>query len=186
MVIKKKAQSALEFLTTYGWAFLVILIMIGALSYFGVLDPSRFLPDKCLFGAGFGTCTEFTATTGGNSDILFKLINNVGANIVPYGTLNGSSVTVNGLSTACSTPLLRGNLTSSTGTPVNVLTGTGGQGYADAQHTWNTGSVALFNITGCTIAVGERPSVRITLAYKPSGATFTKTVDGDISLRRTS
>lgn len=44
--MKKKAQSALEFLTTYGWAFLVILIMIGALAYFGVLDPNRFLPEE--------------------------------------------------------------------------------------------------------------------------------------------
>ena len=37
----RKAQAALEFLTTYGWAFIVILIMIGALAYFGVLNPSR-------------------------------------------------------------------------------------------------------------------------------------------------
>ena len=32
----KKSQAALEFLTTYAWAFLVIIIMIGALAYFGV------------------------------------------------------------------------------------------------------------------------------------------------------
>lgn len=44
---KRRGQAALEFLTTYGWAFLVILVMIGALSYFGVLDVSRFIPDSC-------------------------------------------------------------------------------------------------------------------------------------------
>ena len=43
----KSGQAALEFLTTYGWAFLVILVMIAALSYFGVLDASRFVPDNC-------------------------------------------------------------------------------------------------------------------------------------------
>lgn len=37
-----KGQAALEFLTTYGWAFLVILVMIGALTYFGVLAPAKF------------------------------------------------------------------------------------------------------------------------------------------------
>ncbi|MFW6378580.1 MAG: hypothetical protein ACOCZV_01010 [Nanoarchaeota archaeon] len=43
----KKGQAALEFLTTYGWAFLIILVMIGGLSYFGVLDVSQFVPDSC-------------------------------------------------------------------------------------------------------------------------------------------
>lgn len=42
----KKAQAALEFLMTYGWAFMVILIMIAALAYFGVLNPDRILPDR--------------------------------------------------------------------------------------------------------------------------------------------
>ncbi|MGM5480361.1 MAG: hypothetical protein ACQESC_02790 [Nanobdellota archaeon] len=42
-----RGQAALEFLTTYGWAFLVILVMIGGLSYFGVLDVSKFVPDSC-------------------------------------------------------------------------------------------------------------------------------------------
>lgn len=46
-----KSQAALEFLTTYGWAFLVILIMIGTLAYFGILSPGRLLPDRCNFGA---------------------------------------------------------------------------------------------------------------------------------------
>jgi len=46
--MNKKGQAALEFLTTYGWAFLVILIMIGALSYFGVLNPSMYSKSKTL------------------------------------------------------------------------------------------------------------------------------------------
>ena len=48
----KKGQAALEFLMTYGWAILVVLIVIGALAYFGVLDPKRFLPEKCELGPG--------------------------------------------------------------------------------------------------------------------------------------
>ena len=47
----RKSQAALEFLTTYAWAFLVILIMIGALAYFGMLSPSKLLPDRCNFGS---------------------------------------------------------------------------------------------------------------------------------------
>ncbi len=37
----------MEFLMTYGWAILVVLVVIGALAYFGVLSPSSLLPEKC-------------------------------------------------------------------------------------------------------------------------------------------
>ena len=47
MKFNKKGQAALEFLTTYGWAFLAILVMVGALSYFGVFDASKFVPESC-------------------------------------------------------------------------------------------------------------------------------------------
>jgi len=53
----KKSQAALEFLTTYSWAFLVIIIMVGALAYFGVLSPSKLLPDRCNFGSEV-TCNK--------------------------------------------------------------------------------------------------------------------------------
>lgn len=46
MIKNKKGQGALEFLMTYGWAFLVIIVMIGALVYLDVLDPTRFTPDS--------------------------------------------------------------------------------------------------------------------------------------------
>jgi len=43
----KSGQAALEYLMTYGWAVLVVLVVIGALSYFGVLNPATLLPEKC-------------------------------------------------------------------------------------------------------------------------------------------
>ena len=48
----KKAQAAMEFLMTYGWAILVVLVAIGALAYFGVLSPEKFLPEKCILEPG--------------------------------------------------------------------------------------------------------------------------------------
>ena len=54
----KKSQAAMEFLMTYGWAILVVLVAIGALAYFGVLSPDRFLPSKCQLPAGIA-CTDF-------------------------------------------------------------------------------------------------------------------------------
>lgn len=37
-----KAQTA-EWLMTYGWAILVIVIVAGALAYYGIFNPSGFL-----------------------------------------------------------------------------------------------------------------------------------------------
>jgi hypothetical protein len=48
----RKAQAAMEFLMTYGWAVLVVLAAIGALAYFGVLSPDKFLPEKCMLVPG--------------------------------------------------------------------------------------------------------------------------------------
>lgn len=79
---KKRGQAALEFLTTYGWAFLVILVMIGALSYFGVLDPSKFLPNRCQFETGLD-CGRYTLDSNGAGDdfALFELVNNRGTTL---------------------------------------------------------------------------------------------------------
>ncbi len=77
----KKGQAALEFLTTYGWAFLVILVMIGALAYFGVLDPTRFIPQRCQFGQEL-YCERFaliddSVSASGNDEVNFELRNNL-------------------------------------------------------------------------------------------------------------
>ena len=59
----RKSQAAMEFLMTYGWAILVVLVAIGALAYFGVLSPERFLPAKCTLPAGVA-CVDFTIEEG--------------------------------------------------------------------------------------------------------------------------
>ena len=60
--LRKKAQAAMEFLMTYGWAILVVLIAISALTYFGVLNPSKFLPEKCDMVPGLN-CIDHKVTT---------------------------------------------------------------------------------------------------------------------------
>ena len=73
----RKGQAALEFLTTYGWAFLVILIMIGALAYFGVLNPSGLLPARCTFSPEI-SCIEHEVVAS-TAILKFRVRNNVGA-----------------------------------------------------------------------------------------------------------
>lgn len=62
----KKAQAAMEFLMTYGWAILVVLVAIGALAYFGVLSPDKMLPEKCVISTGSGLfCDKYQVSTNG-------------------------------------------------------------------------------------------------------------------------
>ena len=55
---RRESQAALEFLMTYGWAILVVLVAVVALAYFGVLSPDRFLPEKCILPPGI-TCLDY-------------------------------------------------------------------------------------------------------------------------------
>lgn len=57
----QRAQAAMEFLMTYGWAMLVVLAAIAALAYFGVLSPDLFLPDRCSLPSG-STCLDSTVS----------------------------------------------------------------------------------------------------------------------------
>ena len=79
----RKGQAAMEFLMTYGWAILVVLAAIGALAYFGVLSPDRFLPDKCTATPPF-SCTSFkVAASGGanGNDVTLFLSNSAGVDM---------------------------------------------------------------------------------------------------------
>lgn len=62
--MKKRGQAAMEFLMTYGWAILVVLVAIGALAYFGVLNPARFLPSSCTITPGI-SCEDFVVDNTG-------------------------------------------------------------------------------------------------------------------------
>lgn len=57
-MLNKKAQSAMEYLMTYGWAILVVLIALGALFYLGVFSPRT--PNTCTAIAPF-TCADVKA-----------------------------------------------------------------------------------------------------------------------------
>jgi uncharacterized protein (UPF0333 family) len=76
MILNKKGQAAMEFLMTYGWALLVVLIAIAALAFFGLLNPSRFLPERCEIAPGL-TCMDFNAQhKGDNNATITILLNN--------------------------------------------------------------------------------------------------------------
>ena len=80
MLNTKKSQAALEFLMTYGWAILVVLIVISALAYFGVLNPQRMLPSRCTMPTGF-SCMDYVAHQS-TDDVVLKVVNGMGSAII--------------------------------------------------------------------------------------------------------
>ena len=158
-----KGQAALEFLTTYGWAFLVILVMIGALSYFGVLDPSRFLPDKCIFGTGIGACIDAVASDGAE-DINATFINSFGKDL----TVSAVNITVQGVQDATCTSA------KTCAVPSNSL--------CNLPALWQSNSKAEFFLP-CILTAGDKPKIHVTITYKESGGSYTKQVEGDIQVK---
>ena len=154
--MNKKGQAALEFLTTYGWAFLVILVMIGALAYFGILSPKNLLPSRCNFSPEID-CIEAQITGGTNPVLNFRFRNNL-----------GSSSTFNITSTYI----------GATNPTITCENSTGGNQVADLQ----SGRVAeaVCRFTGSTFAVGDKAKFEVTLLYKKSDGTYWTPIKGEI------
>ena len=88
--MKKRAQAAMEFLMTYGWAILVVLAAIGALVYLDVLSADRFAREQCVV-ADFGCDSDFVSADA----LQFRLTNNLQADL--------QNVTVQISSNSCET-----------------------------------------------------------------------------------
>lgn len=154
---KNKAQAALEFLTTYGWAFLVILIMIGTLAYFGILSPGKILPNRCNFGAEF-QCLDYQISAAANTFKL-RIKSNLGEPIdVSSITLGSESST----QYSCSTP------------PANLTA-------------WKPGEIKELSWSNCNTAAsgtvaGEKGKVLVTIRYNSvvSGSAYTREVKGEV------
>lgn len=84
-----KGQAALEFLTTYGWAILTVLIAIGALSSLIVFKFGILYPDSCFTEPGM-VCQEYGGSYT-NNEIYFEIINTLGKDIITNITITTSA-----------------------------------------------------------------------------------------------
>jgi hypothetical protein len=93
-IYKNKGQAALEFMMTYGWAIMVVLGAIGALAYFGILNPGKFTPETCFATSGF-SCSGRPVV--GTNNVSFTIINGVGYAV----TFSNSSVEYSSALSGC-------------------------------------------------------------------------------------
>lgn len=178
MRMNKRGQAALEFLATYGWAFIVILIVIGALAYFGVTSPAKLLPDRCNFGAEFSCLNHLIdGETGAaaEGDLTVRLRNNLGGSVTVVlgtsGISDDQGIIDDGTGGTCA------SITSNPGA-VNIITtdATVNSGeFVDL--TWNNCAFA-----GRGIVSGEKAKIFIEFDYyeTKTGASFTRTLEGEV------
>ncbi len=149
----KRGQAALEFLTTYGWAFIVILVMIGALAYFGVLNPGKMTPNRCLVEPGF-KCNDFIINSTG---FYVQLENKMG------GALTGVTLS---------------NISSDVGGSIDI-----GDCTSPAPNNEDVGADSKFTVscnTDLSSVVGDKLKIEFEVSYKEARGTYSKKFDGSV------
>ena len=158
-----RGQSAIEYLTTYGWAILILLVVIAALFWLGVINPTSVLQSSCFFPADL-SCRAY-------------IINTDGYVALDLGQSTGHPINVTSfLCTAQSNPALIPTLPR----PVVIVNGDH-QLIADGasnqeQCLDSNGDIASGN-------AGNQYKGKIFIEYVELDTGFTHSVAGDVSLK---
>jgi hypothetical protein len=148
-----KGQTAVEYLMTYGWAILIILIVAGVLAYYGIFAPSGFLGPTA---RGFGQVQVLNpwSLSAANGVMTLNVENRVGGTIeltkVNYTLTTGGTGSFQNAITdttplSCPTGCGVGTNLSSGGKGVLIITPTSGWTTADkkAGDSW-TATITLY------------------------------------------
>lgn len=69
-----KGQAAIEFLMTYGWAILALLLVLAVLISSGLLSPNYLVSEECAFGNTL-KCDFALYNEGGSSKLTLQVYN---------------------------------------------------------------------------------------------------------------
>ncbi len=94
----KKGQGALEYLMTYGWALLIIVVVGAALYALGVLNPSTYTQSRCTGFQYFvwqdqklNTSSYSVSVLNGNSDVTITALSINSQTVTMAGSQNASA-----------------------------------------------------------------------------------------------
>lgn len=168
---------------TYGWAFLVCILVVLALYSFGVVDFLSWMPSYCRFDGGQLDCraSVLNSDVSGSTDhatdegyVLLRLENMMNEPVV----VTGCRAMVDGDIPFCVDA--EGNTTYST---------EGGESdFIDCSGTkWGEGQTLNLRLNGCefesnSLQPGRKRRVDIELEYYPRrhGDAFTQTISGEV------
>ena len=179
--MNKRGQAALEFLMTYGWAILVVLVVIGALAYFGVLNPSILLPEKCTLTTGLACKDHRIDSTLG--EVSFSIENGMGTGMyITNMTVSGKGTNY---FTGCDLDM---GSNMGNGTRFCERNTTGGDCNHGGQKYWyvanGEGGTAIVSCGGLTAFAGKTKA-EFTIVYFADDSTdaFAHTMTGELLAR---
>lgn len=73
-----KAQAAMEYLVTYGWALLALLVVLVALVSSGIFSASHFISDECSFQPNLACSPFILYSSESSSTLQFYVQNGLG------------------------------------------------------------------------------------------------------------
>ena len=136
-----RGQTAVEYLMTYGWAILIILIVAGVLAYYGIFAPSGFLGPSARGFASIYVISPWDFNSGGSLKI--RVENRVGGEVnITNVYFNDPTVAVYDISP---------DVTVAAGTQSDFITATGG-GTGNSGSTYSISVSVEYCLTsvGCT------------------------------------
>lgn len=160
----RQGQAALEFITTYGWAILVVILMASTFAYFGILNPNKLAPERCTIESGF-FCGDYRISLDQSKNITLQFKQGVGKTI--YVT-NASCI-------------YQGTQTYGSG--FNYVTGTTPNAYTiPGQFTWQPRDQFRFTCNSILpqSLKGQKIKISFVINYKTSSSGLEHTVAGDV------
>jgi YVTN family beta-propeller protein len=167
----------MEYLMTYGWAILIIAVVLGVLFQIGVRG-TNLAGNSCLAQVGF-LCQKYTMNTAGVLNFTFGYIGQGTINITAIGCSSTSSFNVSSLSgAAISVSSLQSSQSEIVMAPCN-LNGGSSMGAPFSGTLW-----VQYNQGGTIGAISQIASVRTSVSYiAPSHTSVTTTVSAGSSPR---
>lgn len=162
---------------TYGWAILVVLAAIGALAYFGILSPTRFLPDSCNIESGI-SCVEYQVIDDGtNVDVQLSLTNNVGSDLEWVGVaLNSSEDCPSGFNTVA----LSGGGRPCDSSYTGAMAGAGCYNWSTVRNNRRLNETSLITWRCNDLSGKSKVQADITVQYKKSNELTVRTAKGEL------
>lgn len=148
-----KGQAAMEFLMTYGWALLIVLVAIGVLATMGVFSGSKIAATVCILQPAF-SC-EAVVVANGVGSVSIQLQQGLGTNLDNFQL-------------SLSNMRKGGNIC---GTGSSAVLTPGGTGW-----TFNDGSSQTFAGDTCSLTsqAGTRFTADLVVAYAQNGISHKK------------
>lgn len=110
----KKSQAAMEFLMTYGWAVMIIFIVVGSLFYLGIFDFP--VPTTCDIPNPY-ICRDLKIDSASSNKFTIRI---EAVNIDPASAENKvKSITINGITCTPTSPM-NTDLKTASEVPVNI------------------------------------------------------------------